>query len=82
MGTRRRPTPSIVAQLLTPKCGLGWDVRELLADDMENTVRKAYGELPNSAYMIQKGGGVFYKEAWARPDEWGPHLEKLLAGHE
>ena len=49
---------------------------------MDNTVRKAYGELPNSAYMIQKGGGIFYKEAWARPDEWGPHLEKLVAGQE
>ena len=51
----------------------------VVIDDMDNSVRKAYGELPNSAYMIQKGGGVFYKEAWARPDEWGPHLEKLVA---
>ena len=54
----------------------------VVIDDMDNTVRKAYGELPNSAYMIQKGGGIFYKEAWARPDEWGPHLEKLVGGQE
>ena len=51
----------------------------VVIDDMENTVREAYGELPNSAYMVQKGGEIFYKEAWARPDEWGPQLEKLVS---
>jgi hypothetical protein len=50
----------------------------VVIDNMENTVREAYGKLPNSAYFIERGGTIHYKEAWARPDEWGPKLEKML----
>jgi hypothetical protein len=52
----------------------------VVIDDMENSVREAYGRLPNSAYMIDKGGKIFHKEGWARPDNWGPILEELLSG--
>jgi hypothetical protein len=45
---------------------------------MDNSVRKTYGKLPNSAYFIEKGGKIFHKEAWARPDNWGPILEDML----
>jgi hypothetical protein len=51
----------------------------VVIDDMEDAVREDYGLLPNSAYMIQRGGEIFHKEAWARPDEWGPILERMLA---
>ena len=50
----------------------------IVIDDMDDTVRKAYGELPNSAYFIEKGGKIYHKEAWARPGEWGSLLEKML----
>lgn len=47
---------------------------------MDNEVRNTYGGLPNSAYVIDKGGEVFYKEGWARPDKWGALLDKLFGG--
>ena len=51
---------------------------KVVIDAMDNSVRKAYGKLPNSAYFIKKGGKIFHKEAWARPDNWGPILEDML----
>ena len=45
---------------------------------MDDSVRTTYGKLPNSAYFISKGGKIFRKEAWARPDDWDPILAKLL----
>jgi len=50
----------------------------VVIDNMENSVRKDYGKLPNSAYFIKKGGRIFHKEAWARPGKWGPILEDML----
>lgn len=52
---------------------------KVVIDNMDNAVRETYGLLPNSAFFIKKGGEIFYKEAWARPGEWGPLLEKMLA---
>jgi len=53
---------------------------KVVIDDMDNSVRETYGKLPNSAYFIEKGGKIHYKEAWARPDEWGTILEEMLEG--
>ena len=50
----------------------------VVIDEMDNVVRDAYGGLPNSAYVIGKGGKVLYKEAWAQPDEWGAVFEELF----
>lgn len=50
----------------------------LVIDTMANAVRKAYGELPNSAYIIDRGGVIVHKEAWAKPDAWPDLLEKLV----
>ncbi len=50
----------------------------VVIDDMSNTVRTTYGQLPNSAYVIDKGGTIVYKEAWARPEKWGEILTGLL----
>ena len=53
----------------------------VVIDGMDNAVREAYGGLPNSAYVIDKGGEVLYKEGWSRPDEWGSLFEKLFGSH-
>ena len=52
----------------------------VVIDEMDDAVRRAYGGLPNSAYIINTGGEIFHKESWARPGEWGPILEKMLGG--
>jgi hypothetical protein len=51
----------------------------VVIDDMDNSVRQAYGRLPNSAYVIDKGGKIVFKEAWANPDGWPDILQGLLA---
>ncbi len=50
----------------------------VVIDDMEDSVRRAYGQLPNSAYVIDRGGVIVHKEAWARPDGWSEVLSGLL----
>ena len=50
----------------------------VVIDDMDNSVRHAYGELPNSAYIIDKGGMIVHKEAWAGPAGWPEILRGLL----
>ena len=52
----------------------------VVIDDMENSVRVLYGELPNSAYIIDRGGLIAYKEAWAKPDDWPEILRGLPEG--
>lgn len=51
----------------------------VVIDDMHNTVRKAYGELPNSAYFVARDGVIAHKEAWARPNGWPDLLRALVA---
>lgn len=51
---------------------------KVVLDDMANTVRQAYGGLPNSAYIIDKGGVVVYKEPWAKPFEWPDILRGVI----
>jgi hypothetical protein len=50
----------------------------VVIDDMENTVRETYGGLPNSAYIIDRGGVIVHKEAWTQPDEWPDILRGLV----
>lgn len=50
----------------------------VVVDDMENSVRQAYGRLPNSAYVIDTGGTIVHKEAWAQPEGWPEILRGLL----
>ncbi len=54
----------------------------VVIDDMDNSVRQAYGRLPNSAYVIDKGGKIVFKEAWAKPDGWPDILHGLLGEEE
>jgi hypothetical protein len=57
---------------------LGLD-RLVVVDKMDNAVREAFGGLPNSAYIVKKGGEIVLKEAWAKADGWPAVLDKLLA---
>jgi len=51
---------------------------KVVLDDMANTVRRAYGGLPNSAYVIDKGGVIVHKEPWAKPVEWPDILRGVI----
>jgi len=50
----------------------------IVIDEMDNAVRTAYGGLPNSAYIIDKGGKIVHKEGWAEIEGWSEILDKLL----
>ena len=50
----------------------------VVLDDMENSVREAYGSLPNSAYIIDTNGEIVFKEAWGKADAWPEVLDRLL----
>jgi len=52
----------------------------IVIDGIDNAVRETYGGLPNSAYIIEKGGKILHKEGWAAPDGWDEILDKLLGG--
>ncbi len=54
----------------------------VVIDEMDNAVRRTYGQLPNSAYIIDKGGKIIYKEAWAHPENWGAILDGLLGAQD
>jgi len=49
-----------------------------LIDDMRGAIQRAYGGLPNSAYVITREGKVYYKEAWADAKNLDEQLRKLL----
>jgi hypothetical protein len=57
--------------------GLTWTI---VVDGMENAVRETYGGLPNSTYIIARGGEIVHKEAWANPDGWPEVLDRILGG--
>jgi hypothetical protein len=41
--------------------------RRILLDDLEGTVHRAYGTLPNMTWIIGPGGLIHYKAAWTDP---------------
>ena len=38
--------------------------RRILLDDVEGTAHRAYGMLPNTTWIIGRGGVVYYRAAW------------------
>ena len=66
---------------LASRCGpeLGVE-RTVVVDKLDNAVREAYGGLPNSVYIIQKGGEIVFKEPWSKGDGWPEILDRILAG--
>jgi hypothetical protein len=65
-----------LASRCKPELGLD---RLIVVDKMDNAVREAYGGLPNSVYIVKKGGEIVLKEAWGKADGWPVVLDKLLA---
>ena len=66
-------------QALAARCRteLGVD-RTIVVDKMDNAVREAYGGLPNSVYIIDKGGEIVFKEPWSKGDKWYEVLDRIL----
>ena len=50
----------------------------VVIDDMKDSVRQAYGRVPNSADIVDKGGRIVFKEPWAQPSAWREVLRGLL----
>ena len=43
--------------------------RRILLDDFEGTLHRAYGLLPNTAWMIGRGGKILYRADWTSPED-------------
>ena len=54
----------------------------LLVDDLTGTVHRAYGEMPNMVYIVDKQGRVVYKAMWTDHLEIESVLESLLLTEE
>jgi hypothetical protein len=50
----------------------------MLVDDLEGTVHRSYGEMPNMAYIIGKDGRIAYKAMWTNHAEIEAMIEMLL----
>ena len=60
-----------------------WSIeRTMLVDDLEGTVHRAYGALPNMTYIVGAGGRVQYRADWTDPRTIGTALEQLAYGQE
>jgi hypothetical protein len=49
----------------------------LVIDDLEGTMHRAYGEMPNMVYVIGKDGRIYYKAMWTNHEEIASVLEGL-----
>jgi hypothetical protein len=50
----------------------------LVVDDLEGTMHRAYGEMPNMVYVIGKDGRIFYKAMWTNHEDIETVLESLV----
>jgi hypothetical protein len=54
----------------------------LLVDDLEGTVHRLYGVLPNMVYIVSKEGRIVYKAMWTDHDEIRVVLDNLVMADE
>ena len=54
----------------------------LLIDDLEGTMHRAYGEMPNMVYIVGKDGRIVYKSMWTHHDEIESMIKTLLMAEE
>jgi hypothetical protein len=50
----------------------------LLVDDLNGAVHRAYGEMPNMVYIVDKQGKIVYKALWTDPAEIESVLDNLV----
>ena len=65
------------ARLLAQEAGIG---RDILVDDLDGTVHRAYGLMPNMTWVIGRGGRVAYKANWTSAANVEAFLGRFLAG--
>jgi hypothetical protein len=53
--------------------------RPILVDDVEGTVHRDYGLLPNMSRVLDRGGSILYKAMWALAAHIGDFLEARAA---
>ena len=49
-----------------------------IGDTMENDLKHAFGDAPNSEFVIDPDGKVVRKRVWSRPGELREDLEQLI----
>lgn len=49
----------------------------MLVDDLEGTVHRAYGVMPNMVYIVDKEGRIAYKAMWTDHNEVSSVLDNL-----
>ena len=54
----------------------------LLVDDLSGTVHRAYGEMPNMVYVIDKQGKIVYKAMWTDHADIETVLDNLVMADE
>lgn len=52
--------------------------RPVLVDDLEGTIHRAYGLLPNMTYIVGTAGRVLDRSDWTDPRSVGAALDYLL----
>jgi len=62
---------------LLREAGIG---RDILVDDLDGTVHRAYGLMPNMTWVIDQGGRVAYKANWTSAANVEAFLGRFLAG--
>lgn len=55
---------------------------KLLVDDLQGTVHRLYGTMPNMIYIIDKNGRIAYKAMWTDHDEIASALSNLALADE
>ena len=55
---------------------------KLLVDDLQGTVHRCYGSMPNMIYIIDKNGKIAYKAMWTDHDEITSVLTNLVLADE
>jgi hypothetical protein len=50
----------------------------MLVDDLEGTVHRLYGSMPNMIYIIHRNGQIVYKAMWTNHQEIASVLENLM----
>jgi peroxiredoxin len=50
----------------------------IIVDDLDGSIHRKYGALPNPAYLIDKSGRIAFRSLWTRPSVMAKALDELL----